>query len=102
MFLQKVEIVPGVFDQLLLIGVNRIPPLQGIFQSVTDCSLGCSNFVQQFCWVQLGDSIVIKRLPVAAVLVGDLAYVTQLVDSFSVFIHSGIEREGYRLVADAA
>ena len=52
--------------------------------------------------VQLGDSIVIKRLPVAAVLISDLAYITQLMDSFSVLIHGGIERKPYRLITDAA
>jgi hypothetical protein len=102
MFLQEAEIVPGVFDQLPLIGVDRIPAVPSIFQPVTYSFLHYFNLVQKFCWVQLGDSIVIKRLPVAAVLVGDLAYVTQLMDNFSVFIHSGIKREAYRLVADAA
>ena len=41
------KIVPRIFDCLPLIGVNRIPPVQGIFQTVTNCSLGCSNFLQQ-------------------------------------------------------
>jgi hypothetical protein len=102
MFLEEVKILPGVFDQLLLIGVDRIPTVQSIFQPVTYSFLRYFNLVQKFYWVQLDYSIVVKRQPVAAVLVGDLAYVTQRMDSFSVFIHSGIEREGYRLVADAA
>ena len=48
MFFEVVKIVPCVFDCLLLIGVNRIPTVQGTFQSVTDCFLGCFNFWQQF------------------------------------------------------
>ena len=42
-FLQKVKIMPGVFDGLLLISVDRI---DGIFQPIIDCFLGCFNFVQ--------------------------------------------------------
>ncbi len=47
MFFEEVKIVPRIFDCLPLIGVNRIPAVQGIFQTVTNCSLGCSNFLQQ-------------------------------------------------------
>jgi hypothetical protein len=42
-----VKIVPGVFDQLLLIGVNRVR----ISYSDTDRLLGCFDFVQQSNWV---------------------------------------------------
>jgi hypothetical protein len=31
MFFEEVKNVPRVFDQLPLIGVNRIPPVQGVF-----------------------------------------------------------------------
>jgi hypothetical protein len=44
MFFEEVEIVPSVFDKLPLIGINRIPTVQGIFKSVTDCFLGYFNF----------------------------------------------------------
>lgn len=51
MFLEEEEVVSGVFDRLLLSGVNRIPPMQGIVHPIADCFLGCRNFVQQSYWV---------------------------------------------------
>jgi hypothetical protein len=38
-FLEEVMIVPGVFDGLLFMSVDRI---HGIFQSISDCFLGAS------------------------------------------------------------
>jgi hypothetical protein len=65
MFLEEVEIVPGVFDQLLLSGGYRIPSVQGIVQSINDCFLSCFDLLQQLRWVQFSHSIVVNRLPVA-------------------------------------
>lgn len=65
-FLEEVEIMPCLFDQFLLLSVDRTP---GISQTINDGALGGFDFLQQGYWVQFEYSIVIKRLPGAAVFV---------------------------------
>jgi hypothetical protein len=67
MFFEEVEIAPGVFDQFLLVSVDRLP---GVSQSINDGPLGCFDFLQQGYWVQLDYSIVVKRQPVAVLHFG--------------------------------
>jgi hypothetical protein len=48
MFPEEVKIVPNLFDQFLLVSVDRIPD---IFRSINDGPLGGFDFLQQGYWV---------------------------------------------------